>query len=101
MKFIIYFIFIVLITTGCSDSTVKWSAEAKTVAQGICAFQYLNEKGVKGWTLNKLESEDKLGYEKVLNCANSFESKYHPQVFFNTFKSDTDKIAVEARMYLK
>ena len=85
----------------CASTTGAWSEEAKIVVQGICASQYLDTKGLKGWSLNKLESEDMIGYFKVSYCAESFEKKYHPQAFFNKYKSDTDIIKIEAKTYLK
>lgn len=84
-----------------ANQEVKWSEEAKIVVQGICASQYLDAKGLKGWSLNKLESEDMIGYFKVSYCAESFEKKYHPQAFFNKYKSDTDIIKIEIKTYLK
>jgi len=84
-----------------SSQEVKWSEEAKTIAMGICAFQYLDSNNhPTNWSLAKIENNDKIGFQKISNCSIQFESKYDPQEFFNTWKSNTIKITSEARTYL-
>ena len=84
-----------------SNQKAKWSQETKTLVMGICAFQYVDLNHYpKNWSLSKIKSEDKIGFKKILNCSIALESKYEPKEFFDIWKSNTDKITDEARIYL-
>lgn len=57
-----------------SNQKAKWSEEAKTLVMGICAFQYVDLNHYpKNWSLSKIESDDKIGFKKILNCSIALE----------------------------